>query len=143
MSSGQARLTEYPTGLINAFQAACVGSAKSFLKPSPTTFECREFLPPETTAAIILNFNGTSEDLPELVIRFETEDLSLGFLVTNDVFLNVPQKTGDTIQVRMQDSDLQRTFDALYTRAGTRQSFDAPLLLLNLFGINLRHSVQL
>jgi len=100
VSSGQARFTEYPTGPINAFQAACVGPAQSFLiflKPSPTTFQCREFLPPDTTAAIILNFNGAPGDLPELAIRFETEDLSPGFPVTNHVFLNVPRKTGDTI----------------------------------------------
>jgi len=118
VSSGKARFTEYPDALIEAFESACEGPAQSFRRPGPDVVECREFLPPQTTAAIILNFDGTPEDLPELVIRFRTQIDAPGYLVENDVFLNVPQKSGRPLQVRKPDHKLSRTLDSLYVRAG-------------------------
>jgi hypothetical protein len=117
-SSGKARYDAYPETLLAAFRSACTGRAQSFVRPSDGIAECREFLPPEATAAIILSFDGTAEDLPELVIRFETLADSEGYLVSNDVFLNVPQKSGDPLQVRQTDPRLTRAFDALYQRTG-------------------------
>ncbi len=118
VSSGKARFTEYPDALFAAFRSACGGPAQSFVQPSNDLVECREYLPPETTAAIILSFNGTPEDLPELVIRFRAEESEPGFVVQNDVFLNVPQRGGLPLQVRRPDARLNRTLDALYERAG-------------------------
>lgn len=117
-SSGKARFTEYPNALIDAFESACEGPAQSFNRPGPDVVECREFLPPKTTAAIILSFDGTPEDLPELVIRFRTQIDEPGYLVQNDVFLHVPQRDGNPLQVRKPDAKLARTLDALYVRAG-------------------------
>lgn len=118
VSSGKARFTEYPDTLFAAFKSACEGPAQSFNRPAPDLVECREYLPPQTTAAIIVNFDGTPEDLPELVIRFRAEQQEPGYLVENDVFLNVPQREGNPVQVRMPDPKLSRTLDALYVRAG-------------------------
>lgn len=118
VSSGKARFTEYPEALFAAFQSACGGPAQSFAQPSSDLVECREYLPPETTAAIIFSFNGTPEDLPELVIRFRAEESEPGYVVQNDVFLNVPQRGGLPLQVRRTDPQLNRTLDALYERAG-------------------------
>jgi hypothetical protein len=116
--SGKARFADYPATLFAAFQTACTGPAQSFSRPSPDRVECREYLPPEPTAAIILSFDGTPEDLPQLVIRFTTEAAGDGFLVQNDVFLNVPQKSGAPLAVRRQDPRLERVLDALYRRSG-------------------------
>lgn len=118
VSSGRARFTEYPERLISAFESACTGPAQSFRRPEPDLVECREYLPPESTAAIILNYDGTPEDLPELVIQFRTRADKTDYVVQNDVFLNVPQKQGKPLQVRQHDRALGRTLDALYTRAG-------------------------
>ena len=118
VSSGKARFTAYPDALIEAFQSACGGPAQSFERPAEDLVECREYLPSETTAAVILSFNGTPEDLPELVIRFHTESAERGFLVENDVFLSVPQKSGQPVQVRRSDPRLSRMLDKLYVRAG-------------------------
>jgi hypothetical protein len=104
--------------LIEAFKSACSGPAQSFHRPEPDLYECREYLPPEPTAAIILNFDGTPEDLPQLVIRFRTRPDGTDFLVQNDVFLKVPQKTGVPLQVRQNDQRMLRTLNLLYRRAG-------------------------
>jgi len=118
VSSGKARFTEYPDALIDAFETACEGPAQSFSRPAPNLIECREYLPPATTAVIILSFDGPPEALPALVIQFRTIEDAPGYLVENDVFLNVPQKSGVPLQVRRPDPKLSRTLDALYKRAG-------------------------
>lgn len=116
--SSRARFPTYPTDLLAAFESACSGPAQSFSAPAPDLVECRELLPPEPTAAIILGYNGTPEKLPQLVIRFRTRADEPGFLVENDVYLNVPQKTGQDIQVRQYDTRLHRTLSQLYEKAG-------------------------
>ena len=116
--SGKARFNAYPDALYAAFESACSGPAQTFSRPEAGVVECREFLPPEPTAAIILNFDGTPEKLPQLVIRFRTRKDDPGYLVENDVYLNVPQKSGGPIEVRQNDSRLLRRLDTLYRRAG-------------------------
>lgn len=116
--SGKARFAAYPDSLISALESACTGPAQTFLRPTPDSIECREYLPPEPTAAIILTYDGTPSDLPQLVIRFRTQKDAPGYVVRNDVFLNVPQKTGADLQVRQQDARLNRVVAALYRRAG-------------------------
>lgn len=123
--SGKARFTEYPETLFAAIESACTDPAQSFSRSTatqaPDMVECREYLPPEPTAAIILKYDGTPRDLPQLVIRFSTQPDGPGstqYLVENDVFLNVPQKTGRPLQVRQIDPRMRRTLDALYLRAG-------------------------
>ncbi len=118
VSSGKARFASYPDALIQAFESVCDGPAQTFQRPEPDTIECREYLPPDATAAIILNFDGTLENLPELVIRFRTQPDGLQYLVENDVFVRVPQKTGRALLVRRPDARLSRKLDALYLRAG-------------------------
>jgi hypothetical protein len=118
VSSGKARFSSYPDALIEALESVCTGPAQSFARPDPDTVECREYLPPDSTAAIIMSFDGTPENLPELVIRFRTQPDTPGYLVENDVFLHVPQKTGRALLVRRPDARLSRTLDALYVRAG-------------------------
>ncbi len=92
-ATGDARFSDYPETLITAFRAACEGPAQTFSNPKPNLFECEEYLPPEPTAAIILNYDGTTDDLPVLVIRFRTTKESAGYLVEND--LNRPSFGGD------------------------------------------------
>ncbi|MBJ6370306.1 hypothetical protein JF290_02100 [Sedimentitalea sp. CAU 1593] len=116
--TGKARFADYPESLIGALEAACARPAQTFSRPERNTVECREYLPPEATAAIILTYDGTPEDLPQLVIRFETRADTPGYLVENEVFLRVPQKHGATLKVAQTDAGLNRMLAALYTRAG-------------------------
>jgi hypothetical protein len=118
VSTGKARFADYPDSLISALQIACDGPAQTFSRPTRNSMECREYLPPEPTAAIILTYDGTPEDLPQLVIHFQTRAEAPGYVVENEVFLNVPQKLGPDLKVRQADARLNRMLDALYTRAG-------------------------
>ncbi len=120
VSSGQARFSEFPEPLYAAVQAACAGPAQSFSRPEPGIIECRELLSPDVTAAVILGLDGTIEDLPELVIRFSaTEALDgIGYMVKNDIFLNVPRKDASTARVGLEDRRMSRTINALYRKAG-------------------------
>lgn len=118
LSTGRARFTEFPETLYSAFKASCEGPAQTFRRPERGFAECRELLPPEATAAVILGYDGTIDDLPELVIRFSTTKQSPDFIVENDIFLNVPQKNAKDVQVRMPDPRVSRTIDTLYRRAG-------------------------
>lgn len=120
VSTGRARFSDFPEPLYAAFQSACTGPAQSFDRPEKGFAECRELLPPDTTAAVILSYDGTIEDLPELVIRFKTSEPldGIGYLVENDVFLNVPRKDASALEIRLPDKRLTRTIDALYRKAG-------------------------
>ncbi|MGV6847215.1 MAG: hypothetical protein ACWA5A_02420 [Marinibacterium sp.] len=116
--SGWARFAAFPDGLYQAFHAACTGPAQVYTRPRRDFAECRELLPPDMTAAIILGYDGTVDDLPQLVIRFATTREGTDYLVENDVFLNVPRRDNDALEIRIPDPRLGRTIDALYRRAG-------------------------
>lgn len=120
VSTGRARFPVFPEPLYVAFQSACEGPAQSFKRPDRNFAECRELLPPDTTAAIIVSYDGMLEALPELVIRFTTTEPpdGVGYMVENDIFLSVPRRNQRELQVRLPDPELDRTINALYRKAG-------------------------
>lgn len=117
-STGKARFSDYPQPLFDAFQASCTGPARSFTSDGPNLAECRELMPPKITAAFILEYTGMTEDLPRLVIRFRARPDEGSFIVSNDVFVNVPQRDGGPRQVPFEDPQLRRQLDLLYINAG-------------------------
>lgn len=116
--SDRARFTEYPNTLIEAFKTSCSSPAQTFSRPTRDVVECREFLPPEHTAALILGFDGTPEKLPQLVVQFRTTADAAGYLVEHDIFMDVPQKSGDSLQLRNDDPAQGRTLAEFYKRSG-------------------------
>ncbi len=114
----KARFSSYPRDLLGAFESACTGPANLYSEPADGVAECREYLPPDPTAALILQYDGTPEDLPQMVIQLRTRADTPGFLVEHDVYLNVPQKTGADIQIREYDTELHRTLEQVFIRAG-------------------------
>ena len=116
--NGKARFSEYPDSLFFALKSACDGPAQTFARPSENTVECREYLPPEPTASIILTYDGVPDRLPQLVISFQTEPDSPGYLVENDVYIDVPQKSGPSLQVRQKDARMNRILNDLYRSSG-------------------------
>jgi hypothetical protein len=116
--SGKARFSSYPDALFDALEQACGTPAQSFTRPTKDSVECREFLPPESTAAIILQFDGTTTDLPQLVIRFQAQRENQDYLVENQFFLHVPQKSGPPLRMQPSDSRYSRKLNALYKHAG-------------------------
>lgn len=117
-STGKARFTEYPDRLFAAFEASCSTPAQSFSRPSPDLVECREYLPPEHTAALILGFDGTPKDLPQLVVQFSTTADGSDYLVEHDIFMNVPQKSGQNLHLQRDSHSQRRTLVEFYKRSG-------------------------
>ena len=117
-STGKARFSDYPEPLFQAFEASCTGPARSFSSDGRNMAECRELMPPRITAAFILEYTGVPEELPRLVIRFRAEPDDGSYLVSNDVFINVPQRDGGPRQVPFEDPQLRRQLDLLYINAG-------------------------
>jgi hypothetical protein len=118
VSTGTARFPEFPTGIFSALKKSCSTPAQQYVRLSPTVAECREYLEPEATAAIILTYEGTTDDLPQLVLRLETHTEGSDTLLTTNAYLNVPQKTQGAIHVTFPSDHFDRTLQELYRESG-------------------------
>ena len=116
--SGKARFSGYPQALFDAFRESCAGPARDFVSTDRHTVECRELMPPDLTASVLLAYDGTLEDLPRLVVRFRAQAQQTSYLVTNEVFVNVPQREGSAVRILFNDRKLTRDLARLYTSAG-------------------------
>lgn len=114
----QARFTERPAHLFAALEETCTKPADTFVRTSPDLVQCRTFLPPEPTAAIILSYDGTIKKLPELVVQLSGQVESDSYVLENSYFLNVPQLRGSTLQIRQGDRRVERRMISLMRAAG-------------------------
>jgi hypothetical protein len=69
-SAAQAYFADYPARLFMTAEALCDGPGQNVVKPDRNQLRCESLSDPESTAAMILQFDGTVEDLPKLVIAF-------------------------------------------------------------------------
>ncbi|MEP2027779.1 MAG: hypothetical protein ABJI96_03605 [Paracoccaceae bacterium] len=113
-----ARFTERPTHLFAALEETCTRPADTFVRKGPDLMQCRTYLPPEPTAAIILNYDGTIKDLPELVVQLSGQSDADSYVLENSYFLNVPQLGGSTLHVRQGDRRVERRMNSLMRAAG-------------------------
>lgn len=116
--SRSAQFSDYPQNLFNSFETDCAGPGDNYQKTGQGSFECRELLPPDTTAFLILNYDGLPQKLPQIVTRLSSIKNQLGYRVDADLFFLIPQKTGKTLKVPVQSSALDRDFSRLYTNFG-------------------------
>lgn len=114
----QARFTERPTHLFAALEETCTNPADTFLRKGPDLVQCRTFLPPEATAAIILNYDGTIKKLPELVVQLSGQADEESYVLENSYFVNVPQLSGSTVHIRQGDRRVERSMISLMRAAG-------------------------
>lgn len=119
-SAQQAYFTGRPERLFTVAEVLCDGPGQSVVKPSANEVRCESLPDPESAAALILQYNGTVEALPKLVIAFTGGDTPQGYLVTVDNYINVPQRDGQTQQVRFADPEVSDSFTELLTSAGGR-----------------------
>ena len=117
-STGTARFPEFPTGVFSALKNSCSAPAQQYVRLSPTVAECREYLEPEATAAIILTYEGTTDELPQLILQLETRADGTDTLLTTNAYLNVPQKTQGAIHVSFPSDHFDRTLKELYRELG-------------------------
>lgn len=117
-ASHSARFPAYPSDLFAAFEKTCTDPAQTFSRPTHNSRECRGFMDPETTAVIILKYDGTPEDLPQVVFRFTARPDEKEYLVTFDAFLNVPQKSGGPIHVVFANPAVDRHVASMFRTVG-------------------------
>ena len=117
-SSGTARFPEFPAKLFTALEGTCADPAQKYVRISRNVAECREFLEPQATAAIILSYDGTTENLPQLVIRLTARPDGQDYLLTTDAYLNVPQKDQRIVHVAFPSHGFDRALQELYRNSG-------------------------
>jgi hypothetical protein len=114
----QAYFPAYPSNLFVAAAAICDGPAQTVVQPSRNEVRCESFPDTESAAALILQFNGSVQALPKFIIAFTGRDTSLGYLVTADNYIRVPQRSGGAQQVRFPDLSVSNELRALLRAAG-------------------------
>lgn len=117
-ASRSAQFPEYPESLFNTFKTDCAGPGDSYIKTGANSFECRETLPPEATAYLILSFDGYPQNLPQIVTRLSSTKNQTGYRVDADLYFLVPQKNGRTLRIPVESKDLDQDFSRLYSNFG-------------------------
>jgi hypothetical protein len=114
----QAYFPAYPSNLFVAAAAICDGPTQTVFQPSRNEVRCESFPDTESAAALILQFNGSVQALPKFIIAFTGRDTSLGYLVTADNYIRVPQRSGGAQQVRFPDLSMSNELSALLKATG-------------------------
>lgn len=116
----QAYFSDYPDRLFMAAGVVCDDPGQSVVRPSANEVRCESLPDPQTAAAIILQFDGTVENLPKFVISFAGRPTTQGYLVTADNYIRVPQRDGATQLIRFPDPEVSRDMARLLEAAGGR-----------------------
>jgi hypothetical protein len=117
-TGASARFSAFPETLFQRAESACNQPNETFLRYSREKIECRLLLPPATTAAVILTYDGTLEDLPQAVIRFEARAEASGYIVEIMPYLRVPRRGAAPLHVLSRDQVLVRQMRTLMVQAG-------------------------
>ena len=117
-ASRSAQFGQYPEKLFDTFETSCSGPGETFEKIGNHGFECSEFLPPDTTAYLILNYDGYPQDLPQSVMRLTSTKNASGYRVDATLFFKVPQKSGSTVEIPVESKTLDTAISALYQAMG-------------------------
>ncbi|WP_299889774.1 hypothetical protein [uncultured Ruegeria sp.] len=118
IASRSAQFESYPQRLFDTFEISCSGPGETFKKIGSRAFECRESLPPDATAYLILTYDGYPKELPQSVMRLTSTRNDAGYLVDANLFFEVPQKTGQTINIPIESKTLDEAISNLYQAAG-------------------------
>jgi hypothetical protein len=119
-SAAQTYFADYPARLFMTAEALCDGPGQNVVKPDRNQLRCESLSDPESTAAMILQFDGTVEDLPKLVIAFSARPTDEGYLMTIDSYIRVPGRDGGAQQVRFVDPRVTDNLAEFLKTAGGR-----------------------
>lgn len=115
----QAYYGGFPAALFAAHAEICSRPGERLVRPSREEIRCEMLLPPEATAGLILEYGGTVEDLPRMVISFVGRAAARGgWVVTSDSYLRVPRREGGVAELRVPDPELQETMRELLALSG-------------------------
>ena len=113
-----AEFESFPKQLFSKAEDACSHPSETFVRLSREVIECRLLLPPETTAAVILTYDGAVEELPQAVIRFTARAKGDGYAVEILPYLRVPQRNGAPLRVAQPDPSLFQQMQSLLLLTG-------------------------
>ena len=113
-----ALFADYPAPLMAAAKAACSGPLQTVRDQTPDSLTCETLPTPDAAAALILEHNGTVEDLPTFIIGFHIVPGQGGTIVIADNYIRVPQRDGGEVQVRFEDDQVTRSMQQLLAAAG-------------------------
>jgi len=113
-----AQFANYPKELFSTFEVSCDGPGEKFTRTSSDRFECRSALPLDTTAFLILNYDGHARNLPVGVRRMSSTRSGAGYRVDAELFFLVPQKEGGEVKVPVQSQELDQELIQLYRYFG-------------------------
>lgn len=94
----------YPEKLFDAATLACNGPGQNTVRPTRDSLRCESLPQPGDAAMLILQFEGTVEDLPRYVISFDGTDSGEGYVVAADSYIRVPAQSGGERLVKVGDS---------------------------------------
>ena len=97
---------------------SCEGANEQFSRPEKTSYECRSTLPPDTSAFLILNYDGYPQHLPQGVRRMSSTRNKSGYRVDAELYFLVPQKDGATVKVPVESAKLDDELTHLYRYFG-------------------------
>ena len=113
-----AQFDSFPKRLFETFEISCDGPGERFEKTGNRVFECSELLPPDTTAFLILNYDGYPQNLPKSVMRLTTTKNNSGYRVDAELYFNVPRRTGPSVKVPVESDALDKSLGRLYQAMG-------------------------
>ena len=117
-ASSSAQFGEFPKLLFSSFETDCAGPGEDYVKAGQNSVECHELLSPQTTAFLILNYDGYTQDLPRIVTRLSSTKNNLGYRVDANLFFLIPQKNGSTVKVPVEGNALDRDLSDIYIGYG-------------------------
>lgn len=116
----RAVFAEYPQFLFDAIAASCDGPGRQVVRPAPDELRCEGLPPVEAAAALILDFDGTVDDLPRYVSSVAIAEDAAGYTVTADTYIRIPQSGGTVRIVRIPDPQLDALIRSVFEGAGGR-----------------------
>lgn len=119
-SAVQAYFTTYPERLFSVAAELCNEPGQTVVRAGRDEVRCESLPNPESAATIILQFDGSVEDLPALVISFAGRATDQGYLVTLDNYIRVPQRSGAVQLVRFGDDAVRADLADLLQSSGGR-----------------------
>lgn len=108
----------FPGALYAAHAEACTPPVEELVRVSRTEVRCELLLPPDVTAGVILEFDGTVEDLPRVVVSLDATRDGEGYIVTVDNYLRVPLQEGGVQLVRQRDAALDQLVGEMFATTG-------------------------
>ncbi len=116
----QAYFMGFPERFFETTARACNQPGQNAVTPRPDEVRCESLPDPESAAALILTYDGTVEDIPKYIISFQGRDTELGYLVTADTYIRIPQRAGGARNLRFTDAQVASDLSEILEAAGGR-----------------------